>query len=515
MARRKVQPKVDNKKLIIEAFAEMAREKSIDRDLLQGIVEETLKMMVRKKYGENANFDCIVNMEKGDIEIYLMKEVVEEVEDPETQISQELVKEETGDDMEVGDEFIQEITLENIADSFGRRLVAQAIQNLNQRIRDVEKDNIYEEYGKRVGEIIIGEIYQVRPNNILVMHNKVEMRLPREEQIPSERLKKNQQVKAILKEVRRSGGATGLPDLILSRSDDAFMSRLFEQEIPEIYDGIIEIKSVAREPGERAKVAVTSFDERVDPVGACVGMKGIRIHSIVRELNNENIDIIEFTDDARLFIARALSPAKVRDVQIDVENRQATVIVPDDQVSLAIGRNGVNVRLASKLTGYSLSLVKEGAEDIELIEFKDELGKELYDTLIAEGIDTAREFLEADPQVLLRIIDREVIMRLRTVIHEEFEEREDPRWVRQLDETIEGAPNEQNEADLLGSANLLEGRQATTASASKSTSEEDLFSAYAEDTPLVDDSMMTDDGDDNESSEGSEDETGGTDQQED
>jgi len=316
MARRKVKQQVDNKKLIIEAFNEMAREKSIDRDLLQGIVEETLSAMVRKKYGLESNFDIIVNMEKGDIEIYLMREIVEEVENPELQISAEEVREVTGNEPEIGDEHIEEITLENIADSFGRRLIAQAIQNLNQRIRDVEKDNIYEEYSKRVGEVIIGEIYQVRPNNILVMHNKVEMRLPREEQIPTERLKKNQQVKAILKEVRRSGGATGLPDLILSRADDSFMALLFEQEIPEIFDGIIKIRAIAREPGERAKVAVTSFDERVDPVGACVGMKGIRIHSIVRELGNENIDIIEFHDDPRLFIARALSPAKVRDVTI-------------------------------------------------------------------------------------------------------------------------------------------------------------------------------------------------------
>ncbi|MBI2793761.1 MAG: transcription termination factor NusA [Ignavibacteria bacterium] len=469
MPRRKTKQKVDNKKLIIEAFSEMAREKSIDRDLLQGIVEETLKMMVRKKYGENANFDCIVNMEKGDIEIYLMKEVVEEVEDPETQISQKELEDLSGDKLEIGEDYLEEITLENIADSFGRRLVAQAIQNLNQRIRDVEKDNIYEEYSKRVGEVIIGEIYQVRPNNILVIHNKVEMRLPREEQIPTERLKKNQQVKAILKEVRRSGGATGLPDLILSRSDDSFMARLFEQEIPEIFDGIIEIRSIAREPGERAKVAVTSFDERVDPVGACVGMKGIRIHAIVRELNNENIDIIEFTDDSRLFIARALSPAKVRDVQIDTDARQATVIVPDDQVSLAIGRNGVNVRLASKLTGFSLSLVKEGAEDIELIEFRDEIGRELYDQLINAGIDTAREYLEADPNVLLRLAPKERILEIRTIMHEEFEEREDPRWLKSMDEA-----GEQDDESTEGQddAEPQEGIA-------------DLNEAYQEDTPEV------------------------------
>ncbi len=463
MARRKVKQQVDNKKLIIEAFNEMAREKSIDRDLLQGIVEETLSAMVKKKYGLEANFDIIVNMEKGDIEIYLMREIVEEVENAETQISAEVVREATGDEPVIGDEHIEEITLENIADSFGRRLIAQAIQNLNQRIRDVEKDNIYEEYAKRVGEVIIGEIYQVRPNNILVMHNKVEMRLPREEQIPTERLKKNQQVKAILKEVRRSGGATGLPDLILSRADDSFMARLFEQEIPEIYDGIIEIRAIAREPGERAKVAVTSFDERVDPVGACVGMKGIRIHSIVRELGNENIDIIEFTDEARLFIARALSPAKVRDVQISDDGRQATVVVPDDQVSLAIGKQGQNVRLASKLTGYSLSLVKEGAEDIELVEFRDEIGRDIFEQLVRASIETAREFLEADPTVLLSIIPKEKIVRIRTIMMEEFEEREDQSYLIALEDA----------------ATALESGESAVGQS------DDIAESYAEDTPEV------------------------------
>ena len=482
MARRKVKQQIDNKKLIIEAFNEMAREKSIDRDLLQGIVEETLSAMVKKKYGLEANFDIIVNMEKGDIEIYLMREIVEEVENPETQVSAEEVREATGEEPEIGDEHIEEITLENIADSFGRRLIAQAIQNLNQRIRDVEKDNIYEEYAKRVGEVIIGEIYQVRPNNILVMHNKVEMRLPREEQIPTERLKKNQQVKAILKEVRRSGGATGLPDLILSRSDDSFMARLFEQEIPEIYDGIIEIRAIAREPGERAKVAVTSFDERVDPVGACVGMKGIRIHSIVRELGNENIDIIEFTDDARLFIARALSPAKVRDVQISEDGRQATVVVPDDQVSLAIGKQGQNVRLASKLTGYSLSLVKEGAEDIELVEFRDEIGRDIFEQLVRAGIETAREFLEADPAVLLQVIPKEKIVRIRAIMMEEFEEREDQSYLVSLDEAA--AALERGESN--------DGQS------------DDIAESYAEDTPEVYEQELAEEGEADEASAGGE-----------
>lgn len=467
MARAKKTVKVDNKKLIIEAFSEMAREKSIDRDLLQGIVEETLSLMVKKKFGLESNFDIIVNMDKGDIEIYLMREIVEVVENPELEISAAEVTEKTKEPAEIGEEYIEEITLDNIADSFGRRLIAQAIQTLNQRIRDVEKDNIFDEYSKRVGEVIIGEIYQVRPNNILVMHNKVEMRLPREEQIPNERLKKNQQVKAIIKEVRRSGGATGLPDVILSRADDSFMRRLFEQEIPEIYDGIIELRATAREPGERAKVAVTSYDERVDPVGACVGMKGIRIHAIVRELNNENIDIIEYTDDQRLFVARSLSPAKVRDVQLDLEARQATVIVPDDQVSLAIGKSGQNVRLASKLTGYSLALVKEGAEDIELIEFREEIGRELYEQLIQQGVDTCREFLESDPVGLLALpgFTQEKIIEIRSLMLDEFEEREDPRYLELLEEAVNGPTETASEAIEEGTSDLAE--------------------SYAEDTPEV------------------------------
>jgi N utilization substance protein A len=304
------------------------------------------------------------------------------------------------------------------------------------------------------------------------------MRLPREEQIPTERLKKNQQVKAILKEVRRSGGATGLPDLILSRADDSFMARLFEQEIPEIYDGIIEIRAIAREPGERAKVAVTSFDERVDPVGACVGMKGIRIHSIVRELGNENIDIIEFTDDARLFIARALSPAKVRDVQISEDGRQATVVVPDDQVSLAIGKQGQNVRLASKLTGYSLSLVKEGAEDIELVEFRDEIGRDIFEQLVRAGIETAREFLEADPTVLLGIIPKEKIVRIRTIMMEEFEEREDQSYLIALEEA----------------AVALERGESTDGQS------DDIAESYAEDTPEVYEQELADEGEAEEAS---------------
>ena len=424
MARRKAKPKYD-KKLIIEAFADMAREKSIDKDLLQGMLVETLSLLIRKKYGQEANFDIVVNMDKGDLEIYLMRTIVEEVEDPSLQISLKEVTTRTEEVYELGDEFIEEITLENIAENFGRRLIALATQTLGQRIRDVEKDNVFNEYNDKVGEIIVGEVYQVRPGSLLVMHNKIEMRMPREEQIHNERYKKNMSVKAIIKEVRRMQGS-GTPDIILSRSADEFLARLFEIEIPEVYDGIIEIKSISRDPGERAKVAVQSFDERVDPVGACVGMKGIRIHSIVRELNNENIDVIEYSLDPKVFIAKALAPAKVKDIAVSPDTRSATVLVADDQVSLAIGRNGQNVRLASKLTGYNITLIKEGGEDIELIEFREELGREMYDNIINLGIDTAREFLEADIYELLSLpeMSKQTLLEIRQIILTEFDEQE-------------------------------------------------------------------------------------------
>lgn len=428
MARKKAKHEID-KKMIIEAFADMAKSKNIDRDLLQGVLEETLSMIVRKKYGMESNFDIIVNMQQGDIEIYMMRDIVEEVENPELEISLEQANlhAQEGEEFEVGDEFIEEITLDNLADNFGRRLIALASQNLNQKIRDIEKDQIYNEYVNKVGDIIIGEIYQVRRNDILVLHNKIEVRLPREEQIHGEsyKYKKNQTIKAVVKDVRRSGQG-GHPDIIISRASKEFLARLFEVEIPEIYDGIIQIKAIEREAGERSKVAVMSFDDRVDPVGACVGMKGIRIHSIVRELNNENIDLIEWSDDDAEFIKRALSPAKIKEVQLDKDTRTANVVVPDDQVSFAIGKSGQNVRLASKLTGFNLTLIKEGGEDIDLEEFKVEFGDELYDELVSMRIETAREFLETPPEELLEIegMSKQLLLELRQIILIEFDERE-------------------------------------------------------------------------------------------
>src|SRR5690606_11443836 len=253
-------------------------------------------------------------------------------------------------------------------------------------------------------EIIVGEIYQIRRHDLLILHNKIEMRLTREEQIPNEpyKYKKNHTIKAIVKEVKRHGMG-GQPEIILSRANNEFLAKLFEIEIPEIYDGIIQIKAIARDPGERSKVAVISYDDRVDPVGACVGMKGIRIHSIVRELNNENIDLIEYSDDPKVYIARSLSPAKVAELEVDMETRTANVVVNDDQVALAVGKSGQNVRLASLLTGFNITLSKTGDEDIELVEFKTEFGDALYDEVVALGIETAREFLEVEPETLLTL----------------------------------------------------------------------------------------------------------------
>jgi N utilization substance protein A len=331
--------------------------------------------------------------------------------------------------------FIEEITLDNIADNFGRRLISLASQNLNQRIRDIEKDTVYNEYIKKVNEIVVGEIHQVRRHDILVQHNGVELRLPRQEQIPNEsfKWKKAQSLKAIIKEVKRSG-ASGQPDIIISRSDEMFLHRLFEIEIPEIYDGVIQIKSIARDPGERSKVAVLSFDDRVDPVGACVGMKGIRIHSIVRELNNENIDLIEYTDQIQVYIARALAPAKVTDIQVLEETKTATITLPEEQVSVAIGKNGQNVRLASKLTGYQLTLVKEGAEDIDIREFEIELGDEIITDLLASNINTAREFLGRNISDLLSIegITKEFLLEMRSIMLAEFEEEETEDKVKEI-----------------------------------------------------------------------------------
>jgi N utilization substance protein A len=435
---------------IVESFAQMVREKGIDRDILAGIVEDVFGMMMRKKYGLDAKFDVVVNMEKGDIELYLEKEVVETVTDPNTQIDLATARSKSGEDLEIGDEYVEIVDLS----TFGRRLVVSGKQNLNQRIKEVEKELIYNEYSGSIGEIVVGEIYQIRKNEILVNHNRNELILPKSEQIFKERYKKGETVRAIVKEVRKNSGN---PVVVISRADPKFLEKLFEIEIPEIYDGVIEIKTLAREPGERAKVAVLSHDDRIDAVGACVGMKGVRIHSIVRELNNENIDVINYSDDPLVFITRALAPAKTKQIEIDEKTKTANVLVPNDQMSLLIGRNGQNIRLASKLTGYTINPIKEKPDieyDIELSEFKEEIGEELYEKLVSSGYSSAQQVIKAGVRNLVETLGledskaRELVNLLETGLEEaEIVEEEEEVEEENNEEEEEEEEDEENEED--------------------------------------------------------------------
>ncbi len=430
---------------IVDSFAQMARDKGIDKDILVGILEDIFGMMMRKKYGPDAKFDVVVNMEKGDIEIYLEREVVETVENPITQVNVETARKGSGEELEVGDEYVEIIDLE----SFGRRLVVTAKQTLNQRIKDVEKELIYNEYSAVLGEIVVGEIYQIRKKEILILHNRNELVLPKEEQIFKERYKKGDTLRALVKEVQKGPGN---PRVVISRSDPKFLIKLFEIEIPEIYDGIIEIKTVAREAGERSKVAVESHDDRIDAVGACVGMKGVRIHAIVRELNNENIDVINYSEDSTVMITRALSPAKLKNISIDNEKRRATILVANDQASLAIGKNGQNVRLASKLTGYEIDVVNEGAPeeeyDIELQQFRAELGEAVYERLVDEELTTAREVLDAGLEKLTSIdgIGEERAKEILEMMKVGMEEAEVEEENEETEES-ESAENEEEEKE--------------------------------------------------------------------
>jgi len=409
---------------IVESFSEMVKDKGMDKDVLAGILEEVFGVLVKKKYGEEANFEVVVNMDRGDIEIFLEREIVEEVTDPNTQISiNDVNSKGNEDELEVGEDFVEEIELV----SLGRRMILLAKQTLNQKIREIEKDLVYNEYMELLGEIVVGDIYQIRKSDILINHNKNELFLPRQEQIPFERYKKSETIRAIVKEVKKTNSG---PVIIVSRADDMFLRRLFEIEIPEIYDGIIEIKAIAREPGERAKVAVESQDNRIDAVGACVGMKGVRIHAIVRELNNENIDVINYTDDTELFIQRALAPAKLKKIDIDEDEMKAVVSADSDQVSKIVGRNGVNIRLAIKLTGYEIEVLREERpfeeyeEDIELIDIKDELGEDVYNILINNRYDTGLEVLIAGAEKLKEIeeLEEEKVNEIIEIIKSQYEE---------------------------------------------------------------------------------------------
>ena len=412
--------------LIVESFSQMVREKSVDKDILANIIEEVFGILVKKKYGEESTFDIIVNMDKGDIEIFLLKEVVEEVENSQTEISLDEINEiGNEEELEVGDEYVEKIELV----SFGRRLINLARQSLNQKIREIEKEIVYKEYNEMLGEIIVGDIYQVRKNDILVNHNKNELLMPRYEQLPRERYRKGDTVRAAIKEVKKTPNG---PIIIISRAGNIFLRRLFENEIPEIYDGIIAIKGIAREPGERAKVSVESQDPRIDAVGACVGMKGVRIHAIVRELNNENIDVINFSDDPVVYIQRALAPAKLKQIEINEDEKTCKVFADSDQVSLIVGRNGVNIRLAIKLTGYEIDVIREVKpfeeyeDDIELVDLKEELTPEMVTLLINNRFDTAVEVLTAGVEKLKDIdgLDENKASIVIEIIKDQFEEED-------------------------------------------------------------------------------------------
>ncbi len=415
----------DLSKLIITSFAEIAKDKAIDRDMLLSILEDVFRSMIKKKYGSDEAFDVILNADRGEVQILHIREVVpdEEFSDKVNEIPlSEAHKHDS--DLELYDDYAQEIKIED----FGRRSVMMARQTLNQRIREIEKDNVFEEYSDRVGEIVLGDVYQVRNKDILVNHNGVELILPKSHQIYKDRYRKGDTIRAVVLEVKRENGN---PAVIISRTSPLFLERLFENEIPEVFDGIIEIIKVVREPGDRAKVAVVSHDERVDAVGACVGMKGIRIHSVVRELCNENIDVINYTEDAKEYIKRALQPANVQSVELDESKKHANVVVPVDQVSKAIGKGGVNIRLASSLTGYEVDVFREAddEEDIDIFEFADDFGDEVVQLLFDIGCDTARSVIELNVDELVRRtdnqIDKELASKIINTIEEEFEEEED------------------------------------------------------------------------------------------
>lgn len=408
---------------LIDAFQDFKDAENIDRPTMMKVVEDVFKTLLRKKYGSDENFDVIVNAEKGDLEIIRRRMIVEdgEVEDPLAQVGySEAAKIEP--DFEVGEELYEEIDLLD----FGRRAILAAKQTLASRISDLKKNALAKKYGDRVGDIISAEVYQVWKKEILLLDEEGnELILPKSEQIPQDYFKKGESIRAV---IRRVDMKNNNPVIILSRTAPEFLAKLLEIEVPEIFDGLIVIKKIVRDPGERAKVAVESYDDRIDPVGACVGMKGSRIHGIVRELKNENIDVINYTANTQLLIQRSLTPARITSMELDTEGKHANVYLAPDQVSLAIGRRGVNIKLASELTGYELDVYRdnEGDEeefDIDLEEFSDEIDGWVIDELKRVGCDTARSVLNLTADELERRTDleKETINELRKVLKTEFE----------------------------------------------------------------------------------------------
>jgi len=415
---------------LIESFSLFKEDKNIDRATLMSIIEDVFRAMLIKKYGSDKNFDIIVNPDKGDIEIYKNRTIVDDEfaedsfdYDPNKHISlTDAHKIEP--DFEIGEEVTELVKLDEI----GRRNVLSVRQNLVQKILELEKTGIYNKYKERVGDIINAEVYQVWKKEIMLLDDEGnELLLPKTEQIPSDFFKKGDSVKAVVYKVELKNGT---PSVIMSRTAPSFLERLFEMEVPEVFDGLITIKKIVREPGERAKVAVESYDDRIDPVGACVGMKGSRIHGIVRELKNENIDVINYTSNAQLLIQRSLSPAKVTSVKLNEDTKRAEVFLKPDQISLAIGKGGFNIKLAGKLTGYEIDVFRDNedaaadVEDVDLIEFSDEIEESVIKALQAIGCDTAKSVLELDMADLVRRtgLTEDVIEDVKQVLQSEFED---------------------------------------------------------------------------------------------
>nr|WP_319401316.1 transcription termination factor NusA [uncultured Carboxylicivirga sp.] len=406
---------------LIDTFSEFKELKNIDRATMISVLEDAFRSVLIKRFGTDENFDVIINDDKGDFEIWRNREVVkdEDLEDPNLEISLTEAKK-IDADYELGEEVTDEVKFLD----FGRRAILSLRQNLSARILELEKDNIYHKYKDRIGEVVTGEVYQIWKREILIIDDEGnELILPKAEQIPSDFFRKGDNVRAVVirVEIRNNN-----PLIILSRTSPVFLERLFELEVPEIFDGLITIKKIVRVPGERAKVAVESYDERIDPVGACVGMKGSRIHGIVRELRNENIDVINYTSNTQLFIQRALNPAKINNIKILEDEGRAEVYLRPEEVSLAIGKGGLNIRLAGQLTGYELDVyreVDEEDEDVKLDEFSDEIEAWILDELKAVGCDTAKSVLDLSLEDLVKRTDleEETIREIRDILSAEFE----------------------------------------------------------------------------------------------
>ena len=410
-----------------DAFAEFKNQKNIDRPTMMGVLEDVFRTQITKTYGSADNFDIIINTDKGDCEIYWNREVVEEVEDPNTQIA--INDESLDDDYEIGETFAKKIELKD----FGRRGILNIRQNLQGRIMDIEKANLYNKYVGKIGEIFTGEVYQTWAKEVLILdEDGNELRLPKSEQIPGEHFKKNDTVRAIIKSVEMKNNTT--PYIVLSRTTPDFLEKLFEQEVPEIYDGLITIKKVVRVPGERAKVAVESYDERIDPIGACIGVKGARIIGIVRELRNENIDVLQWTNNTQLLIQRALSPAKISSIVLGGEEDKIKVYMLPDEVKKGIGKGGCNIRLAGMLVGKEIEVWRElpadnetdEEEDVLLSEFDDVIEGWIIEKLQGIGCDTAKSVLALSAADIAKRADLEdeTVEEVLDILRAEFEDEE-------------------------------------------------------------------------------------------